>query len=96
MLSALNDPCTRFLSREKYEALTAYATGGSSASATGGGAGIRVQLLEDPRTKNVIVMAITMGGPAAAAGLHAVDVIVKAEEESMDLTNTEVVAESRC
>ena len=40
--------------------------------------------MEDLRTKNIMVMETTAGGPAAAAGVHAGDVIVKVEEESMD------------
>ena len=74
MLGALDDPYTRFLPRAKYEALTAYATGRS-------GAGIGVQLLEDPRTKNVVVAATTAGGPAAASGIEAGDVILRVDGE---------------
>eukprot|EP00584_Thalassiosira_punctigera_P022971 CAMPEP_0172554304 /NCGR_PEP_ID=MMETSP1067-20121228/53987_1 /TAXON_ID=265564 ORGANISM="Thalassiosira punctigera, Strain Tpunct2005C2" /NCGR_SAMPLE_ID=MMETSP1067 /ASSEMBLY_ACC=CAM_ASM_000444 /LENGTH=392 /DNA_ID=CAMNT_0013342645 /DNA_START=433 /DNA_END=1611 /DNA_ORIENTATION=+ len=86
MLSALNDPYTRYLPREKYEALTAYATGGNI------GAGIGVQLLEDPRTQNVMVMATTRGGPADAAGVRSGDVILKVGGESVELTSAEEVA----
>ena len=50
MLSALGDPYTRYLPREKFEALTAYATGGSGSSSSSSSGGIGVQLLEDPRT----------------------------------------------
>ena len=73
MLSALGDPYTRFLPKEKYEVLTAYATGGS------GKAGIGVQLLEDPRTKHVMVMKTISGGPADLAGIQAGDAILKIE-----------------
>ena len=91
MLSALNDPYTRFLPREKYEALTAYATGGN-VNVGGKNAGIGVQLLEDPRTKNVVVMATIPGSPAAAAGVQAGDAILKVDGESMDGATAEVVA----
>jgi carboxyl-terminal processing protease len=86
MLSALGDPYTRFLPKEKYEVLTAYATGGS------GKAGIGVQLLEDPRTKNVVVMATTSGGPADLAGVQAGDVILKIDGEDMTGASAEIVA----
>ncbi len=46
MLSALNDPYTRYLPKEKYAALTAYAT-----NTLDEGGGIGVQLLEDQRAK---------------------------------------------
>jgi len=84
MLSSLGDPYTRFLPREKFEALTAYAKGGS--------AGIGVSLLENPRTNNVVVMAATKGGPAAAAGIQAGDVIQEVDGESMKGASAEVVA----
>ena len=87
MLSALDDPYTRFLPREKYETLTNYATGKS-----GNNAGIGVQLLEDPRTKNVIVMATTNGSPASAANIQVGDAIVKVNGESMQGASAEVVA----
>lgn len=87
MLAALDDPYTRFLPRDKYEALTAYATGGGSR-----GAGIGVQLLEDPRTGGVVVMATTREGPAAAAGVQAGDAIVSINGESMGAASADVVA----
>ena len=87
MLSSLDDPYTRFLPREKYESLTAYATGGSA-----GGGGIGVQLLEDPRTKYVMVMATTPGGPAAISGVQVGDTISKVDGENMQGVSAEVVA----
>lgn len=86
MLSALGDPYTRFLPKEKYEVLTAYATGGS------GKAGIGVQLLEDPRTKNVVVMATSAGGPSELAGVQTGDVILKINGEDMTGASAEIVA----
>lgn len=87
MLSALGDPYTRFLPKEKYEVLTAYATGGSASNG-----GIGVQLLEDPRSKNVVVMTTTSDGPAALAGVHAGDQIIKIDGEYMEGASAEVVA----
>ena len=84
MLASLDDPYTRFLSREKFEALTAYARGGN--------AGIGVQLLLDPRTKNVVVMRTENGGPAATAGILPGDSILKVDGESMEGATAEFVA----
>lgn len=82
MLSALGDPYTRYLPREKFEALTAYATGGS--------AGIGVQLLQDPRTQNVVVMGTS--GPAATSGINTGDIILEVNGENMEGATAEVVA----
>lgn len=86
MLSALNDPYTRFLPREKFESLTAYATGRT------GSAGIGVQLLLNPRTNFVQVMAATSGGPAQAAGIKPGDAIISIDGENMEGASAEVVA----
>ena len=86
MLAALNDPYTRFLPREKFESLTAYATGRT------GSAGVGVQLLLNPRTNLVQVMSAVAGGPAQAAGIKAGDAIVSIDGESMDGASAEVVA----
>jgi carboxyl-terminal processing protease len=89
MLSALNDPYTRYLPKEKYAALTAYATNTLDGD-TGGGIG--VQLLENPRTKNVMIMATTSGGPAELAGLQIGDVIVKIDGMDVSESSAELVA----
>jgi len=89
MLSALNDPYTRYLPREKYESLTAYATNNNAGGNSGG---IGVQLLEDPRSKNVMVMAINKGSPAAASGVQVGDEIIKVNGESMVGASADVVA----
>ena len=86
MLSALNDPYTRFLPREKFESLTAYATGRT------GSAGIGVQLLLNPRTNLVQVMAATPGGPAQAEGIKPGDAIIGIDGENMEGASAEVVA----
>jgi len=86
MLAALNDPYTRFLPREKFESLTAYATGRT------GSAGVGVQLLLNPRTNLVQVMSAVAGGPAQAAGIKAGDAIVSIDGESMEGASAEVVA----
>ena len=87
MLAVLNDPFTRYLPREKYETLTTYATG-----ATMGGGGVGVQLLEDARSKNVLIMGLSDGAPAAKAGLQIGDAIVKINGESMESVSADVVA----
>jgi len=89
MLSALNDPYTRYLPREKYESLTAYATNNNAGGNSGG---IGVQLLEDPRSKNVVVMATTKGSPAATSGVQVGDEIIKVNGESMLGSSADVVA----
>ncbi|KAL3815742.1 hypothetical protein ACHAXA_004944, partial [Cyclostephanos tholiformis] len=60
---------------EKYDALTSYATGGVEEEDVFrlvgcGRGGMGVQLSEDPRSGNVIVMGTTMGGPAALVGVR--------------------------
>ncbi|KAL3763565.1 hypothetical protein ACHAW5_008108, partial [Stephanodiscus triporus] len=87
MLSALDDRYTRFLPREKFEALTAYATGGNYR-----GGGIGVQLLEDARTGRVTVMATAAGGPAAVAGVRPGDAIVGVDGADVAGSSAEVVA----
>ncbi|KAL7509760.1 hypothetical protein ACHAXN_006730 [Cyclotella atomus] len=87
MLSRLDDPYTRFLPRQKFETMTAYATGTSV-----GGAGIGVQLLEDARSKNVMVMAVTENSPASKAGLQAGDILTKIDGESVEGSSADVVA----
>jgi carboxyl-terminal processing protease len=88
MLSSLGDPYTRFLPREKYEALTSYATGGENNY----GGGIGVQLLEDLRTGRMMVMATTVGGPAASAGMRPGDAIVRIDGADVAGYSAEVVA----
>jgi carboxyl-terminal processing protease len=93
MISALNDPYTRYLSSEKYASLTAYAMGSSSSSSNDDddGGGIGVQLLEDLRTGNIMVMSTAPNGPAAIAGLVPGDAIVNGEYvqgESADIVAT--------
>ena len=84
MLSELGDPYTRFLPREKYETLAAYARGGN--------AGIGVQLLMDPRTNNVMVMNVPEDGPAAKMGVKQGDIILEIDGESMTGATAELVA----
>ena len=87
MLSELGDPYTRFLPRDKFETLAAYARGGN--------AGIGVQLLMDPRTNNVMVMNVPEDGPAAKMGVKQGDVILEIDGESMTGATAELVA-SKC
>ena len=84
MLSALGDPYTRFLPREKYETLAIYAKGGS--------AGIGVQLLMDLRSNEVQVANVVENGPAAKMGLRQGDVILEIDGESMEGATAEIVA----
>jgi carboxyl-terminal processing protease len=91
MISALNDPYTRYLSSEKYTSLTAYAMGSSSSNDDDGG-GIGVQLLEDLRTGNIMVMSTVPNGPAAIAGLVPGDAIVKVNGEYVQGESADIVA----
>ena len=56
-------------------------------SATGGGARIGLQLFEDSQIQNVVVMTTMKGGTVATAGVHAGNVIVKVDGESMVAKN---------
>uniref|UniRef100_A0A7S4MBC2 PDZ domain-containing protein n=1 Tax=Odontella aurita TaxID=265563 RepID=A0A7S4MBC2_9STRA len=84
MISALGDPYTRYLPREKFESLTAYARGGST--------GIGVQLLLDPRSNSVVVMSTSEDGPAALSGIKRGDAIVEVNGENMEGATAELVA----
>lgn len=92
MISALNDPYTRYLSSEKYNSLTAYAMGGSSSNSDDGGGGIGVQLLEDIRTGNIMVMSILSKGPAALSGIQPGDAIVRVNGEYVQGESADIVA----
>lgn len=87
MLSSLDDPYTRFLDKNKYEAITAYARGGSLNSGQ-----IGVQLLFDPRLNDAIAASVVEGGPAEKGGMKRGDVILELDGESMDGASAEVVA----
>lgn len=88
MLAALNDPYTRFLTPDQYEALAAYARGGS--------AGIGVSLVVDPTSGNVIVASVTKDGPAAKSGIEAGDSIVEVDGmDTRDVTAELVAAKCR-
>ena len=98
MLLSLDDPYTRYLPREKYDALTSYATGGkmdfvSEEGDAGGGIGVR--LLEDPRSGDVLVMGITNGGPADIAGVRAGDAIIAIDGMDARGMTSDIVA-SKC
>lgn len=90
MINSLNDPYTRYLSSEKYTALTTYAMGTSGSANDDGGIG--VQLLEDLRTGNILVMSIVSNGPAALAGILPGDAIVKINGEYVQGESANIVA----
>ena len=85
MLSPLDDPYTRFLDPGKYQAITAYARGGSLNNG-----GIGVQLLFDPRLNGVIAVNVAEGGPAEKGGMKRGDVVLELDGESMDGATAEV------
>jgi len=85
MLSFLGDPFTRYLPPAKFETITNYATGKATA-------GIGVQLLEDPRTKNVRVMAVSKGSPAESSGIKIDDTILGIDGESVEGMTSEYVS----
>ena len=84
MLSALDDPYTRFLTPDQYDALTAYARGDS--------AGVGVQLSVDPKSGQVVVLNTVPGGPAEKGGVIPGDVIVEVDGMDMNTAPAEVVA----
>lgn len=84
MLAALDDPYTRFLTPDQYEALAAYARGGS--------AGVGVSLLVDPDSGNVVVASVTKDGPAAKGGIQPGDTIVEVDGMDMTTATAELVA----
>ena len=94
MINELNDPYTRYLSSEKYTSLTSYAMGTSNNNNIndGGGGGIGVQLLEDLRTGNILVMSTVTNGPAALAGILPGDAIVKVNGDYVQGESADVIA----
>ena len=93
MINELNDPYTRYLSSEKYTSLTSYAMGTSDNNINdGGGGGIGVQLLEDLRTGNILVMSTVTNGPAALAGILPGDAIVKVNGDYVQGESADVIA----
>lgn len=53
---------------------------------------IGVQLLEDPRTKNVRVMAVSKGSPAESSGIKIDDTILGIDGESVEGMTSEYVS----
>eukprot|EP00956_Cyclotella_meneghiniana_P032034 scaffold86153_cov44-Cyclotella_meneghiniana.AAC.1 len=92
MLAVLHDPYTRYLSREKYEVLTKYAVGSSSTE----GGGIGVQLLQDLKSNNVVIMGVIDDSPAYKAGLRVGDVIVKINDEEVEEGTSADVVAAKC
>jgi carboxyl-terminal processing protease len=83
MLSALNDPYTRFLTPEQYESLTVYAKGSNVG-------GIGVSLIVDNGGR-IVVAQVTPGSPAEKGGVEAGDVIV--EIDGVDIAYNGATAE---
>ena len=84
MLSSLDDPYTRFLTPDQYDALATYARGDS--------AGVGVQLSVEPKSGQVVVLNTVPGGPAEKGGVIPGDVIVEVDGMDMATATAEVVA----
>lgn len=84
MLNSLDDPYTRFLTPDQYDALATYARGDS--------AGVGVQLSVDPKSGQVVVLNTVPGAPAEKGGVMPGDVIVEVDGMDMTTAPAEVVA----
>ncbi|MGL5033156.1 MAG: S41 family peptidase, partial [Microcystaceae cyanobacterium] len=69
MLKKLGDPYTRFMSPEEFQAMQIDTSGELT--------GVGIQLAQDPKTKELVVIAPIEETPAYRAGVLAKDVIVK-------------------
>jgi carboxyl-terminal processing protease len=74
MLAQLNDPYTRFMDPEQYKSLQVETAGQL--------VGVGIQISQDEKTKKIVVIAPIEGGPAAAAGILAQDVLVQIDGKS--------------
>ncbi len=84
MLSSLDDPYTRFLDPDQYDALASVARGGS--------AGVGVQLQLEPDKGRVIILNTVKGGPAAGGGVLPGDELLEVDGESMVGATAELAA----
>ena len=74
MLEPLEDPYTRFLDPKEYKDL--------KISTSGKLTGVGIQIAQDEKTKNVVVVSPIEGSPAFEAGLQAEDIILKVDNTS--------------
>lgn len=74
MLSALNDPYTRFMDPTEFKNMQIDTSGELT--------GVGIQLSQDEETKQLIVVSPIEDSPAFAAGILAKDVIIKIDDKS--------------
>jgi carboxyl-terminal processing protease len=74
MLAQLEDPYTRFLDPQQYNAL--------QIDTSGQLVGVGIQITQDEKTKKIVVIAPIDGSPAAAAGILAQDILVQIDGKS--------------
>ncbi|NEP41845.1 MAG: PDZ domain-containing protein [Okeania sp. SIO2H7] len=81
MLASLEDPFTRLLRPDRYRSLQVDTSGELT--------GVGLQIVQDPETKEIIVVAPLEGSPAEAAGITTGDRVLKID----DLPTTELSLE---
>jgi carboxyl-terminal processing protease len=74
MLKKLGDPYTRFMDPSEFRNMQVDTSGELT--------GVGIQITQDPKTKEIVVIAPIEGTPAATAGVLAKDVIVKIDGKS--------------
>jgi carboxyl-terminal processing protease len=80
MLKKLGDPYTRFMDPEEFKNMQIDTSGELT--------GVGIQLAQDEKTKNLVVVAPIEGTPAFQAGILAKDIITKIDDKSTEGMDT--------
>ncbi len=79
MLKKLGDPYTRFMDPGEFRNMQVDTSGELT--------GVGIQITQDPKTKEIVVIAPIEGTPAAAAGILAKDIIINIDGKTTDGMN---------